>query len=801
MANEIRLISNSSGIAVDLAAIDNSYATSIVYDDDVRTGGNVFIWNLTGTANDGTVYAGLTGFWKMQFNGAINVQWFGAIGNGTGDDSIAINNALIVGKGGEVYIPQGHYVIADGSIQIPSYTSLIGDGSDLTLITPLDTVQYNTITNLADTGRSYGTRGVSEAISLKGLKVDNFAINSSGLDSTLAGRCAEFEGVDGLVIEECIFTNGYSDNVRLYLCTNYLFQKNEVSFSRGLASGVTANGLTIVDIGTGTTPDIRDMPGGLITGNCAISNAVAGLVSSAAANVIFTSNTIKYILPLGGSMSTGIALEGNAYGCKIIDNVVVNCFNGYKITNCTSSIFTGNTAYNCASVGLVGSDTSSTLISNNIFDSCGSAISFKATTIAGGMYYNLNENISIINNEINYPASPLTTDAIYLENGYNAIISSNRVIGAGKNGVCIIAKTPATNSLTNTLNITVNLNTILASGCNGILVKYAASVYITGNIVKNNGYAVENQAGVYLTSSQNCIIADNDLSRDQTTATQGYGYHLDACTNISINNNNVAGNQLISTPGNDVLPIIDGGTGLSAVGTAGQLLRSNGSTLEYFTPAYGWLYNGYSSNKPILPGNQNKVIRVYSTNTGFTMTLEPDSTTTSGTNVIFKNNGASPLTVTANAVVTIEGAVNTYVLQPGSMFWIIATAANVWQIVYYSEEIGNVGVTHLIGKSAAVTYASGTGLGTGGVLSVSGTDLSGTISFTTGTSPVASARIARITFKRTYANVPHVVIGASGANTANFYVNNKTTTYFDIYIDSAALIASTAYAIDYLVAQ
>lgn len=60
----------------DLSTIDiNKYNTAIV--KDLNRGGT-FIWSPTGTANGGTVFAGITGYWNRQYSGAVNVKWFGA---------------------------------------------------------------------------------------------------------------------------------------------------------------------------------------------------------------------------------------------------------------------------------------------------------------------------------------------------------------------------------------------------------------------------------------------------------------------------------------------------------------------------------------------------------------------------------------------------------------------------------------------------------------------------------------------------------------------------------------------------
>jgi len=75
----------------DLASVPSSYTTAIVKDLDR---GGTFIWSSTGIANGGTVFAGATGFWTRQYSGAVNVKWFGAVGDGISDDTIAFQNTI-----------------------------------------------------------------------------------------------------------------------------------------------------------------------------------------------------------------------------------------------------------------------------------------------------------------------------------------------------------------------------------------------------------------------------------------------------------------------------------------------------------------------------------------------------------------------------------------------------------------------------------------------------------------------------------------------------------------------------------
>lgn len=98
-------------------------------------GGGVFYWDLNTTDgdNDGTVIVPTvtpmptvtprTGCWKRIFDGAIDVKWFGAKGDGTTDDTMAIQHALDTvvdpkasvaqdGRGNTVVLPPGRYRIA-----------------------------------------------------------------------------------------------------------------------------------------------------------------------------------------------------------------------------------------------------------------------------------------------------------------------------------------------------------------------------------------------------------------------------------------------------------------------------------------------------------------------------------------------------------------------------------------------------------------------------------------------------------------------------------------------------------------
>jgi hypothetical protein len=126
----------------------------------------------------------------------------------------------------------------------------------------------------------------------------------------------------------------------------------------------------------------------------------------------------------------------------------------------------------------------------------------------------------------------------------------------------------------------------------------------------------------------------------------------------------------------------------------------------------------------------------------------------------------------------------------------------------------DVTMNHLIGGSATPSVAAGTGAGTGPTISITGTDLSGFVTVTIGTSPAGSnAIIATVTFATAYGSAPIVQVGAG--NNASEDLNNPdhfrcvvagqtngtTASSFRILSGTSALVAGTTYIFTYRVTQ
>jgi hypothetical protein len=115
------------------------------------------------------------------------------------------------------------------------------------------------------------------------------------------------------------------------------------------------------------------------------------------------------------------------------------------------------------------------------------------------------------------------------------------------------------------------------------------------------------------------------------------------------------------------------------------------------------------------------------------------------------------------------------------------------------------------GSGNSPTLAAGTGAGTSPTvhsLDGAATDIAGTISITTGSSPTGSnATVATITFFAPFRAAPHIILTPHNANAAalngatQVFGGNETTTTFTVTSGSSALAASTAYQWNYHVIQ
>lgn len=178
----------------------------------------------------------------------INARDFGAICDGSNDDTIAINNAIVYanslaisgGGGGEVVLPPGVCMISRQpntlSIALLNYVVLNGQGPDITTIKSVDA---NTGHMISAGGASFG---IAISIGVKNMTLDGNRRAGAAGESLRIGQ----EGVNGLIVQNVTFRNSGSYAIGLEATAGYI-------------KGFRGNNITIDDCGN----DCMDVKNGL----------------------------------------------------------------------------------------------------------------------------------------------------------------------------------------------------------------------------------------------------------------------------------------------------------------------------------------------------------------------------------------------------------------------------------------------------------------------------------------------------------------------------------------------------------
>lgn len=160
-------------------------------------GGGVFTYNsadTTTTDNNCTIFvdSGSHRWYRQTGAAPLDVRWCGAKGNGTTDDTTALQSAVAVGP--VVYAPAGNYKIT-GSLTLKPSESLIGDGLNTTSITAVKNgTPYPIITTTAVT-TSPSSLGPCDATMNYVYSLCNISVSGLTLDTSGATPVAGDDGI------------------------------------------------------------------------------------------------------------------------------------------------------------------------------------------------------------------------------------------------------------------------------------------------------------------------------------------------------------------------------------------------------------------------------------------------------------------------------------------------------------------------------------------------------------------------------------------------------------------------------
>lgn len=385
-------------------------------------GGGSFYYDQTSGATDngGTVIApdSGTGRWLRIFDGAINVRWFGATGDGTTDDSDAVDAAVAFCLSSTrcLYIPAGTYLVSSsnggGAINITTSVKIYGDGAKSILklktgSTGMVIYAANNVTPIVDfTLRDFVVDGNSVAtaqldaglIQLAGVQhflIDNLHVKNGTRASAPAG-------INGIAIANSGvgITSGTVSNCLVENCSkaliNWTTNGKDCLIIGNVCRGGTGNGLT---------PGIQVNEGfnGKIIGNECYQNQGSGILVSTSDYTIIANNNI-YSNGQGSSEGYGIRVSSVGATDRLIitgnhiheNGVNVNS-QGIIVTDGNDILITDNYIYknSFGAISLGGSTNTVTnvVISNNIFEDNNTANNSSVGIInAQGTISNVNIN-------------------------------------------------------------------------------------------------------------------------------------------------------------------------------------------------------------------------------------------------------------------------------------------------------------------------------------------------------------------------------------------------------------------------
>lgn len=359
----------------------------------------------------------------------ISVKDFGAVGDGTTDDTLAIQNALVAAAGGRLYFPTGTYIYST-TLTIPSSTHLFGDGPQNTVVKVSPSFATNIPgiinSNTTEDGNLHDADILFEGISFDG--------------GNIVGRTTEL--ISMLAVNNLEFLNCQVIN-HTYI---------------GIASGGCADVL-VSDCYFGNIGAVGELSAGVWLGNFGTLNSTRCLVTDSrfignwgsACSMhcdggIFTNN---YCYMNGES-----TIFGNPTGSNI--SVVNNYFYGARRQQISAQavelgsshtvLVSGNFISHCDSDGISVTDTLGAIICDNIIVDCGRDSGYYAfnggITILKQAPGNVCQNIEIHGNRVyDSAASGKTMDYGLIFSGVDAMeyisVHNNDFTGVATAGIYI----------------------------------------------------------------------------------------------------------------------------------------------------------------------------------------------------------------------------------------------------------------------------------------------------------------------------------------------------------------------------
>ena len=366
-------------------------------------------------------------------NDIVSVLDFGARGDGTTDDTAAIQAAIDAVSnvgGGVVIVPAGTYIV--GAVTV---TGIAAGVAGIVLKNNVTLQIDGTIKVKAN---AYGAGAFYGAIRTLDVGASNVKITGTGyIDGNKANQTASVQcnnvyllAVNNVTIDGISSINANGQGIQITAVTGSTI--TDVSVYNTVVKN--ANGIGIQVSRCGGNLVIADNLVDTTTDNCIDVYNENGTVSPDTGNIAITGNTVI-------SGLTGIFPE-TTRNCVVSGNSAYNCTTGYaanRINGAPSNLrFTGNIASACATGFAISGDTTGVTVSDNsveLFTAAGVQLGAGAGNVS---YVIVKDNTFKANSSTVNIISIVGTTASYLT------IRDNFILDAGHNSANLVSNTATT---------------------------------------------------------------------------------------------------------------------------------------------------------------------------------------------------------------------------------------------------------------------------------------------------------------------------------------------------------------------
>lgn len=502
--------------------------------------------------------------YSMIKNAAVNVADYGAVGDGTADDTTAIQSAInkAISTSGYLYFPAGTYIVSTITIN----NSLIVYGSGSLSIIKQKASTTDDMLKITGTGNNV----VIDNLTFDGNFSNQAAQSTNSIIHTTADGSTSTSDVFSFVVQNCEFRNPAYSSIRVQ--GDNLYTTREIAW---ILNNRFANGAEGVDnVGTDYIPRDIAMDDGVeawiennifesdtvpTVGRCAIVVAETQTVNERLTELQIIGNRIEYRGCNVSQALGAIDLYIWATNCIVRDNIIKNSTesaikwkqNGSKLTVLNNKIDTrvgltglaingNNPTYGTAKdlcivegnqISEWPGDTFGVIIvegfttppddysdgitirNNQLKDCSGWQIQVantKSATIDGNQMYPLSGTVGI-------NASTLNDGQIRISNNYIGACSGYAILSVNTNLA--------------TCDVIVSNNTIVSNA-------ETYAIYLKGRrITCNNNYISDSVGGVKLYTITDASVNDNFFKN----LSGGYALYVDAVTNIAAFGNSSVG--------------------------------------------------------------------------------------------------------------------------------------------------------------------------------------------------------------------------------------------------------------------